>query len=82
MTEFIDNIRTRFGDGPALVAAIWIRMYIFGLETGANADNDYKELVRATIADVASHFNLSSEVFRTIVEESKSFIYRFGQTIH
>jgi len=82
MDEFVASIRTRFGDGAALVAELWLRFYLFGVDTGAEASPEYRELIKLQIATVTKHMSLSASVFKIIINESNSLAQTYGETIH
>jgi len=82
MNEFVTSIRTRFGDGAALVAELWLRFYLFGIDTEARESPDYRDLVKAQMTTVTKHMSLSASVFKTIINESDTFAQTYGQTLH
>lgn len=77
MNQFIQDIRTRFGDAAALVCEMWINFYLHREESEA-----YVKLVKLQMATLIQHTGVDAKLFNKLVEESNTFLQKFEQTIH
>ena len=77
MNNFLNKIRTKFGDGAALVCEIWINFYLHRRD-----DAEYLALVKIQMSILISATNIDSKLFNKLVEESNTFLQKQEQTIH
>jgi hypothetical protein len=82
MIPLVESFQKRYGDGAALVAEIWINAFIYGDKHNVNHTHAYANLIKSQIKALTRYFNVSPSVFKIIVEESRSYVIRHGQTLH
>lgn len=80
MNHFINDIRSRFGDGASLVCEMWINFYIF--RSNREPEPDYVDFVKKQMKLVIGYTRISTQLFNLIVKESDTFLQKAGHTIH